>query len=126
MRLRTSPRVRFSAVTVVSALALLGLPQAAAAGTVSVTRPVNVTHDLFADNEESLGMDGTGTLLAGAWDDFDFTDGCGFAFSTAGCKTRAPRTFVPGLTPVTNDPNVPGTASLWLHGDASVGRNPRL
>src|SRR5258708_22901789 len=46
MRLRTSPRVKFSVVTVVSALALLGLPQAAAAGTVSVSRPVTVTDDL--------------------------------------------------------------------------------
>src|SRR5258708_32169131 len=46
MRLRTAPRLKCAVVPVVSALALLGLPQAAAAGTVSVTRPVNVTDDL--------------------------------------------------------------------------------
>lgn len=124
MRLRTPPRVKFSVVTVVSALALLALPQAAAAGTVSVTRPVNVTHDLFADNEESLGMDGTGMLLAGAWNDFDFNDGCGFAFSTNGGRTWAPRTFVPGFTQFTNDPNVPGTGSFEVAGDPSVAWNP--
>jgi hypothetical protein len=124
MRLRTSPRAKFSVVTVVSALALLGLPQAAAAGTVSVTQQVNVTHDLFADNEESLGMDGTGTLLAGAWNDFDFNDGCGFAFSSDGGKTWAPRTFVPGFTQFTNDPNVPGTGSFEVAGDPSVAWNP--
>src|SRR5258708_9354294 len=100
MRLRTSPRVRFSAVTVVSALALLGLPQAAAAGTVSVTRPVNVTHDLFADNEESLGMDGTGTLLAGAWNDFVFNDASGFAFSCYAAMSRPPHPIVPRTTTI--------------------------
>src|SRR5258708_10749345 len=124
MRLRTSPRVRFSAVTVVSALALLGLPQAAAAGRVSVPRPVSVTRDLFAGSEESLGMDGTGTRLAGAWNDFDFNDGCGFAFSSDGGTTWAPRTFVPGFTQFTNDPNVPGTGSFGVAGDPSVAWNP--
>src|SRR5215470_3236261 len=126
MRLRTSARVKFSVVTVVSALALLGLPQAAADGAVSVTRPVNVTHDLFADNEESLGMSGSGMLLAGAWNDFDFNDGCGFAYSTTGGSTWAPRTFVPGFTKFTNDPNVPGTGSFEVAGDPAVAWNPRF
>src|SRR5258708_31113015 len=126
MRLRTSPRVRFSAVTVVSALALLGLPQAAAAGTVSVTRPVNVTHDLFADNEESLGMNGSGTLLAGAWNDFDFNDGCGFAYSTDGGSTWAPRTFVPGFTEFTNDPSRPGTGSFQVAADPARPCDPSV
>jgi hypothetical protein len=120
MRLQMPPRVKFSVVTFVSALALLSLPQAAAARTISVTRPVNVTHDLFADNEESLGMDGTGTLPAGAWNDFDFNDGCGFAFSTDGGKTWAPHTFVPGFTHFTNDPAVPGTGPFDVAGDPSV------
>ena len=66
MPLQAPPRVMFSVVTVLSAFALLALPQTAAAGSISVSRPVNVTHDLFADNEESLGMNGSGTLLAGA------------------------------------------------------------
>ena len=71
-----------------------------------------MTHDLFADNEESLGMSGSGTLMAGALNDFDFNDGCGFAYSTTGGSTWAPRTFVPGFTQFTNDPGVPGTGSF--------------
>ena len=126
MPLQARPRVMFSVVTVLSAFALLALPQTAAAGSISVSRPVNVTHDLFADNEESLGMNGSGTLLAGAWNDFDFNDGCGFAFSTTGGSTWAPRTFVPGFTKFTNDPNVPGTGSFDVAGDPSVAWNPRF
>src|SRR5262249_1199738 len=124
MRLRTSFRVKFSVVMVVWPLALLGLPQAAAAGAVSVTGPVNVTHDLFADNEESLGMDGSGTLLAGAWKAFGFTAGSGFASAGVGGKTWARRTFVPGFTRFTNAPNVPGTGSFGVAGAPSVAWNP--
>ena len=87
MMSRTRVLAIFSAVSAVSALGLVTLPQAASAGSITVTKPVNVTHDLFADNEESLGMNGSGTLLAGAWNDFDFNDGCGFAFSTTGGST---------------------------------------
>src|SRR5712691_10166296 len=76
MASRTRFLAMFSVMSALSALALVTLPQAANAGSISVTKPVNVTHDLFADNEESLGMNGSGTLLAGAWNDFDFNDGC--------------------------------------------------
>jgi len=126
MPLQAPPRVMVSAVTVLSAFALLALPQTAGAGSISVTRPVNVTRDLFADNEESLGMNGSGTLLAGAWNDFDFNDGCGFAYSTTGGSTWAPRTFVPGFTKFTNDPSVPGTGSFGVAGDPAVAWNPRF
>ena len=115
-----------SAVSAVSALALAGLPQAAGAGSVSVAKPVNVTHDLFADNEESLGMSGSGKLLAGAWNDWDFNDGCGFAYSFTGGSTWAPRTFVPGFTKFTDDPNVPGTGSFDVAGDPAVAWNPKF
>jgi len=111
-----------------SALALAAAPQMANAGPISitVTTPVNVTHDLFADNEESLGMNGSGGLLATAFNDFDFNDGCGFSFSTTGGRTWAPRTFVPGFTKFTNDPNVPGTGSFDVAGDPAVAWNPKF
>jgi hypothetical protein len=123
---RTRLMAIFSVVSAMSALALVTVPQAANAGPVAVTQPVNVTHDLFADNEESLGMNGSGTLLAGAWNDFDFNDGCGFAFSTTGGSSWAPRTFVPGFTKSTNDPSVPGTGSFDVAGDPSVAWNPKF
>jgi len=116
----------FPVVSALSALALVSLPRPADAGSIPVTQPVNVTHDLFADNEESLGMNGSGTLLAGAWNDFDFNDGCGFAFSTTGGSSWAPRTFVPGFTKFTNDPSVPGTGSFDVAGDPSVAWNPKF
>jgi hypothetical protein len=117
-----------SAACVLCAVAPAAMPQGAYAGTVSVTvtAPVNVTHDLFADNEESLGMNGSGMLLASAWNDFDFNDGCGFSFSVTGGTTWAPRTFVPGFTRFTNDPNVPGTGSFDVAGDPSIAWNPRF
>jgi hypothetical protein len=116
----------FSAASALSALALVSVPQAAGAGSVIVTKPVDVTHDLFADNEESLGMNGSGSLLAGAWNDWDYNDGCGFAYSTTGGSTWAPRTFVPGFTKTTNDPSVPGTGSFDVAGDPAVAWNPKF
>src|SRR5258708_9028427 len=71
-------------------------------------------------------MNGSGTLLAGAWNDFDFNDGCGFAYSPTGGSTWAPRTFVPGFTKFTNDPSVPGTGSFDVAGDPAVAWNPKF
>jgi hypothetical protein len=113
-----------SAAILLSAFALAAVPLMASAGTITVTQPVNVTHDQFADNEESLGMNGSGDMLAASWNDFDFNDGCGFSFSTTGGTTWAPRTFVPGFTKFTNDPSVPGTGSFDAAGDPSVAWNP--
>jgi hypothetical protein len=93
---------------------------------LQVQSPVNVTNDAFAENEESLGMDPTGTLLASAWNDWNYNDGCGFSYSTTGGATWAPKTFVPGLTKFTNDPSVPGTGSYAVAGDPSVAFNPRF
>lgn len=92
---------------------------------VAVSPPLNVTHDEFADNEESLGMSPNGQLLAGSWNDFDYNDGCGFSYSTDGGDHWAPRTFVPGFTAFTDDPDVPGTGSFPIAGDPSVAYNPR-
>lgn len=90
----------------------------------SVSTPVNVTHDKFADNEESQGMSPDGQLLAGAWNDWDYNDGCGFSYSTNGGDSWARHTFVPGLTAFTNDPNVPGTGTFAVAGDPAVVYNP--
>jgi hypothetical protein len=91
----------------------------------TVGRTVNVTNDSFADNEESAGMSPDGSLLAASWNDFDFNDGCGFSFSTNGGNTWAPRSFVPGFTGFTNDPNIAGTGTFAVAGDPSVTFNPR-
>src|SRR5579862_1500757 len=81
------------------------------------TVTVNVTHDQFASNEESLGMNPDGSLLAAAWNSWDYNDGCGFSYSTNGGSSWAPRTFVPGFTAYTNDPSVPGTGRFSAAGD---------
>src|ERR1051326_5566986 len=91
----------------------LGAVVALGAVTVSASAPnvgtiVNVTNSQFAGNEESLGMDASGTLLAASWNDWHFNDGCGFSYSTDGGSSWAPESFVPGLTATTNDPSVPG------------------
>jgi hypothetical protein len=86
---------------------------------------VNVTTDAFANNEESLGMDPSGALLAGAWNDWEHNDGCGFSYSTDGGSTWAPESFVRGMTSFTNDPNIPGTGVFPIAGDPSVAYNPR-
>src|SRR5437870_12341535 len=75
--------------------------------TTSVSSPLNVTNSQFAGNEESLGMDSTGTLLAAFWNDWHYNDGCGFTYSTDDGTIWATQTFSP-FTTVTNDPNYNG------------------
>jgi hypothetical protein len=109
-------------VAIVTALAIPAPAGATTGPTVSAT--VNITTDQFANNEESLGMSPNGQLLAGAWNDWEYNDGCGFSYSTDGGGTWAPETFVPGLTLFTNDPDVPGTGRFAIAGDPAVAYNP--
>lgn len=111
-------------------LSTIGALFAAAAVTVSASTPtvgtiVNVTNSQFAGNEESLGMDATGTTLAAAWNDWHFNDGCGFSYSTNGGSTWAPESFAP-FTSFTNDPNVPGAGTFPIAGDPVVVWNPKF
>src|SRR5438552_16802322 len=90
----------------------LGALFAIAAVTVSASSPsvspvVNVTNSQFAGNEESLGMDAGGTLLAAAWNDWHFNDGCGFSYSTNGGSRWASESFAPFYL-FTHGPNLPG------------------
>ncbi|MCA1833231.1 MAG: glycoside hydrolase [Actinobacteria bacterium] len=111
-------------------VASLFITSAAGVGSASastvVGSTVNVTNDVWANNEESLGMDPTGTLLAGAWNDWEHNDGCGFSYSTDGGATWAPESFVRGITLYTNDPDVPGTGRFAVGGDPSVIYNPKF
>ncbi|MFL5796638.1 MAG: sialidase family protein [Actinomycetota bacterium] len=91
---------------------------------VAVSSPLDITNDQFANNEESLGMSPDGQLLAGAWNDWEFNDGCGFSYSTDAGASWAPESFVPGFTFFTNDPDVPGTGPFAVAGDPSVAYNP--
>jgi hypothetical protein len=98
--------------------------------TVSASAPnagpiVNVTNSQFAGNEESLGVDPTGNILAAAWNDWHFNDGCGFSYSTTGGATWAPESFAP-FTSFTNDPNVPGAGRFPIAGDPVVVWNPKF
>src|SRR6266851_2206364 len=98
--------------------------------TVSASAPnvgpiVNVTNSQFAGNEESLGIDSTGNLLAAAWNDWHYNDGCGFSYSTTGGTTWAPESFAP-FTSFTNDPNVPGAGTFPIAGDPVVVWNPKF
>ncbi len=102
-------------------IAALTVVVSASAATVSA--PLNVTNSQFAANEESLGMDATGTLLASAWNDWHYNDGCGFSYSTDGGSTWAPQSFAP-FTSFTNDPNVPGAGRFPIAGDPVVVWNP--
>jgi hypothetical protein len=113
---------RISAV----AVATFALVVTVTAAGQRIGRTVNVTADSFADNEESAGISPDGSLLAASWNDFDHNDGCGFSFSSNGGKSWAPRSFVPGFTAFTNDPNIPGTGSFAVAGDPSVVYNPKL
>src|SRR2546428_6826035 len=93
------------------------------ASTTSVSSPLNVTNSQFAGNEESLGLDSTGTLLAASWNDWHYNDGCGFTYSTDGGTTWAPQTFAP-FTPFTNDPDLPGPARFPIPAAPLVVWNP--
>lgn len=110
------------AVILTTALAVSG---GAHASQITVSSPLDVTADHYADNEESLGMNSSGTLMAAAWNDWDYNDGCGFSYSTDGGAQWAPRTFVPGFTAFTDDPNIPGTGTFAVAGDPAVVYNPK-
>src|SRR6187431_1100071 len=107
------------AAAATTAVATTGAP----AGTAST--PVDVTNDVYANNEESLGMSPNGQLLAGAWNDWEFNDGCGFSYSTDGGNTWAPETFAPftafSITPGV-DPIFP--TQFAVAGDPAVVFNP--
>ena len=113
-------RICLIAVAVLATLAATSL-----AGAAAVSTPVQVTDDQFAANEMSLGMDPTGRLLMGMWNDWHFNDGCGIWSSTDGGATWAPESFAPGFTAFTNDPAVPGTGPFTIAGDPVVVYNPK-
>jgi hypothetical protein len=117
--------VTFTGTTLLSDASAGAVTLAAPAAT-SVTAPLEVTRDRFANNEESLGMSPDGSLLAGSWNDWEFNDGCGFSYSADGGASWAPETFVPGLTQFTNDPDVPGTGRFEIAGDPAVAYNPKF
>src|SRR5438270_5342007 len=87
--------------------------------------PINVTNSQFAANEESLGMDAGGNLLAASWNDWHYNDGCGFSYTTNGGSTWAPESFAP-FTSFTNDPSVPGIGTFPIAGDPVVVWNPKF
>jgi hypothetical protein len=101
---------------------------AAAAGPPGGTplTPVDVTNDAYADNEESLGMSPNGQWLAGAWNDWEYNDGCGFSYSTDGGDHWAPETFAP-FTAFSNTPGVDPIfpTQFAVAGDPSVVFNPK-
>jgi hypothetical protein len=117
--------VKRLSIALVAVCVLIVAGTAGAAGSIIVANPIDVTNSLFAGNEESLGMDPSGTLLAGAWNDWHFNDGCGFSYSSNGGSSWAPETFVPGLTAFTNDPSIPGTGTFAIAGDPAVAYNPK-
>jgi hypothetical protein len=107
------------AAAATTAAAITGAP----AGTAST--PVDVTNDVYANNEESLGMSPNGQLLAGAWNDWEFNDGCGFSYSIDGGNTWAPETFAP-FTAFSNTPGVDPIfpTQFAVAGDPAVVFNP--
>ena len=109
----------------VAAVAVCSLAVTAFASAGTVSPPTTVTDDQFAANEESLGMDPSGQLLMGMWNDWHFNDGCGISYSTDAGATWAPESFAPGFTSFTNDPNVPGTGRFAVSGDPVVVYNPK-
>lgn len=118
-------RFQFFVLCAVVALITASSAVAARSPRLAISAPVNVSQSLYAGNEESLGMSPDGNLLASAWNDWHFNDGCGFSYSTDGGTTWAPISFVPGLTAFTNDPNIPGTGKFAAAGDPVVVYNPK-
>jgi hypothetical protein len=116
---------RFVGVAVV--IVVSGLVNVGWAAAQTVSAPLDVTNSQFAGNEESLGMSPDGSVLAGAWNDWHYNDGCGFSYSTNAGASWAPESFVPGFTAFTNDPNVPGlNPKFTVAGDPSVVFNPKF
>ncbi len=87
--------------------------------------PVDVTNDVYANNEESLGMSPDGQWLAGAWNDWEYNDGCGFSYSTNGGDTWAHESFAP-FTAFSNTPGVDPIfpTQFAIAGDPAVVFNP--
>ncbi len=109
-----------AAAVVAAAAAIGGAPSGAA------STPVDVTNDVYANNEESLGMSANGQWLAGAWNDWEYNDGCGFSYSTDGGDTWAPESFAP-FTAFSNTPGVDPIfpTQFAIAGDPSVVFNPK-
>jgi hypothetical protein len=117
--------VKVVALVSVTAAALAAVALAVApTGTPST--PLDVTNDLYANNEESLGMSADGQWLAGAWNDWEYNDGCGFSFSTDGGDHWAPETFAP-FTAFSNTPGVDPIfpTQFAIAGDPAVVFNPK-
>ena len=112
------------AILVVTAVSTAVALASAPSGTAST--PVDVTNDVYANNEESLGMSPDGQLLAGAWNDWEFNDGCGFSFSNDGGDHWAPESFAP-FTAFSNTPGVDPIlpTQFGIAGDPSVVYNPK-
>ncbi len=113
------------------AFATLAAAAVAAAGWATATSgtsstPVDVTNDVYANNEESLGMSPNGQWLAGAWNDWEYNDGCGFSYSTDGGDTWAHESFAP-FTAFSNTPGVDPIfpTRFAVAGDPAVVFNPR-
>src|SRR5437867_13245538 len=81
------------AILVATAVWVAAALAAVPGGTASA--PVDVTNDVYAHNEEPLGMSPDGQFLAGAWNDWEFDDGCGLPLSTDGGGHRAPESLAP-------------------------------
>jgi len=109
------------AAAVVAAAAAIGGAPSGAASTA-----VDVTNDVYANNEESLGMSPNGQWLAGAWNDWEYNDGCGFSYSSDGGDTWAPESFAP-FTAFSNTPGVDPIfpTQFAVAGDPSVVFNPK-
>src|SRR5947208_14850211 len=122
------PRSLFAVVSVL-AVVLTGAGGSSASAAAAprgtrVTSPLDVSNDLYAQNEESLGMTPDGSVLAGAWNDWNYNDGCGFSYSTNGGSSWAPQTFVPGFTRFTDDPGIAGTGTVDAAGGPAALLGP--